>query len=64
MIFNSKHDFEKYLDENGLVIIGDYPSNYIKDQRNYKLGVVLSTNDLAKYHLKLDFDAGFPIGVL
>ena len=64
MIFNSKFDFEEYLSKNGLEIIGDYPASFKEDQRDYRLGVLLGTQDLAKYSIKIDTDAGFPMAVI
>jgi hypothetical protein len=64
MVFNNKVDFEEYLKDNGLEIVGDYPASYKEDQRHYTIAIILGTQDLPKYCIKIDYDAGFPMAVI
>lgn len=64
MVFNNKIDFEEYLSKNGLEIVGDYPSSYKEDHRNYTIAIIMDTQDLPKYRIRIDTDAGFPMGVI
>lgn len=64
MIFNNKFNFEEYLSKNDLEMVDDYPASYLKDHRNYRIAVLLGTQDLPQYHIKIDTDADFPIGVI
>ncbi len=64
MVFNNKFDFEEYLSENGLEIAGDYPASYKEDHRNYTIAILMHADDLPTYRIKIDMDAGFPMGVI
>lgn len=64
MIFKNKIEFEKYLNSNNLEMINDYPGSFKEDQRNWKIAILLGEKDLPQYHLKIDNDAGYPIGVV
>ena len=64
MAFYDKFSFEKYLEESGLEMVTGYPGSYLDDQRNYRIGVLLNTNDLTEYYIEIDTDAGFPLAVI